>query len=158
MFLVIIPQNALSPLAKFRDAIINHPLIIVLILALLALGAYGVGNLQNSAKKTIEINKYKRQQNKAIKRETKKISKEAYSIVGEIMSLLDSRMAQDPYPDTLNQIREQYSRVQQELNDNTQIDVDLSYTLRMYYQTYQDQSSRLVQRMRDLNRVLGFEY
>lgn len=73
---------------------------------------------------------------------------------GRIISFIDDRMQVDRNVDALSYLKGKYIRLQQELDQHMQLDIDPGSLTQYYLQNYHDTSSQLYQEMRNLEQII----
>ncbi len=73
---------------------------------------------------------------------------------GRIISFIDDRMQVDRNVDALSYLKGQYIRLQQELDNHMQLDINPGSLTQYYLQNYNDTSSQLYQEMRNLEQII----
>jgi hypothetical protein len=131
-------HNIISFPAKIVTLVFDHwPLIFVLVILLTALAKLSV--LCKHDKPQRHLNKEYHAGVKAC---------------GRIISFIDDRMQIDRNIDALSYLKGQYTRLQQELDQHMQLDIDPGSLTQYYLQNYNDTSSQLYQEMRNLEQII----
>lgn len=73
---------------------------------------------------------------------------------GRIISFIDARMQVDRNVEILSYLKGQYTRLQQELDQHMQLDIDPGSLTQYYLQNYHDTSSQLYHEMRNLEQII----
>lgn len=73
---------------------------------------------------------------------------------GRIISFIDNRMQVDRNVDALSYLKGKYIRLQQELDNHMQLDINPGSLTQYYLQNYNDTSSQLYQEMRNLEQII----
>lgn len=159
----------LGPIITLKNMMLHmmkHPILFVVIVALLALLSWLSGRISDLHKEKREYKKgmrqakrYQKRQNKLAEKAQKRDNRYEINLIDDIISIIDQRMPSDPNQAELSRIRESYYTVRTELANGQQLSVPLDQVLTDYYRAYNnDQSSQLVQDMILLNKYLGYEY
>lgn len=132
-------------ITQMRNYLINHWVVIAIVVALAALFLKWT-NRFDANKPVRQAKKY----NKKIQKQYKRDVSYALNLTNEILGLLDQRMSAVNDPGQLQYFKDQYTKVRYCLEQNQPLPFNLYDLLNLYTENYNDSSSQLASKMRQL--------